>query len=89
MKHSGDLHVAIVPVIDDVILNADGATSPISGRSAPGLIYHFVVDGSARVSLDGEPDIDLAPGDVVLFPHGDPHCLSSGSGSNQIDGPRV
>ena len=57
---------------------------------APGaphmLIYHFVVDGSARVCLEGEPEIELSPGDIVLFPHGDPHHLSSGSGSNQLDG---
>jgi AraC-like DNA-binding protein len=50
------------------------------------LIYHFVVDGSARVCLDDESDVDLSPGDVVLFPHGDPHSLSGGSGSNPIDG---
>lgn len=57
---------------------------------APGaphmLIYHFVVDGSARVGLEGEPDVELSPGDVVLFPHGDPHRMSAGSGSNEIDG---
>jgi AraC-like DNA-binding protein len=56
---------------------------------APGaphmLIYHFVVDGAARVCLEGEPEVVLAPGDIVVFPHGDPHRLSSGSGSNQID----
>jgi hypothetical protein len=27
MKHSGDLHLAIVPVIDDVILHADRANA--------------------------------------------------------------
>ena len=49
------------------------------------LLYHFVMDGSARVCLDGERDVELLPGDVVLFPHGDPHQLSGGSGSNPID----
>jgi len=57
---------------------------------APGaphmLIYHFVVDGSARVSMEGEPDVELLPGDIVLFPHGDPHRMSGGSGTNQIEG---
>ena len=56
---------------------------------APGaphmLIYHFVVDGSAKVCLDGEPDVDLSPGDIVVFPRGDPHRLSAGSGSKPID----
>ena len=32
-----------------------------------------------------ESEVELSPGDIVLFPHGDPHCLSGGSGSNQID----
>src|SRR6188768_909277 len=63
------------------------ALAPTLAPGAPHmLIYHFVVDGSARVCLEGEPEIDLSPGDIVLFPHGDPHHLSSGSGSNQLDG---
>jgi AraC-like DNA-binding protein len=56
---------------------------------APGtahmLMYHFVLDGSARASLEGGTDVELSPGDIVVFPHGDPHHLSVGSGSNQID----
>ena len=46
----------------------------------------IVVDGSARVGLEGESDVELSPGDIVPFPRGDPHRLSGGSGSNQIDG---
>ena len=49
------------------------------------LIYHFVVEGSARVRIDGDAEIELAPGDIVMIPHGDSHQLSSGSGSNQVD----
>jgi len=63
------------------------ALAPTLAPGAPHmLIYHFVVEGSARVSLDGETDVELLPGDIVLFPHGDPHRMSSGSGSNLIDG---
>ena len=63
------------------------ALAPTLAPGAPHmLIYHFVVDGSARVCLEGEPEVELSPGDIVLFPHGDPHRLSSGSGSNQLDG---
>ena len=55
---------------------------------APGaqhvVIYHFVVDGSARAQLEGGSDVELSPGDIVVFPHGDPHHLSAGSGSNQV-----
>ena len=66
------------------------ALAPTLAPGAPHmLIYHFVVDGSARVSLEGESDVELSPGDIVLFPHGDPHCLSGGSGSDQIDGAAI
>ena len=59
------------------------ALTPALAPGAPHmLIYHFVVDGSARVCLEGEPEVDLSPGDIVVFPHGDPHRLSSGSGSS-------
>ena len=61
----------------------------LASTLAPGaphlLLYHFVVEGSARVCLDGESEVELSPGDIVVFPHGDPHHLSSGSGSNQVD----
>jgi AraC-like DNA-binding protein len=63
------------------------AVAPMLAPGAPHmLIYHFVVDGSARVCLEGEPDLELSPGDIVVFPHGAPHHLSGGSGANQIDG---
>jgi AraC-like DNA-binding protein len=62
----------------------------LASTLAPGaphiLIYHFVVEGSARVCLESAPEIELSPGDIVVFPHGDPHHLSGGSGSNQVDG---
>jgi AraC-like DNA-binding protein len=61
----------------------------LAATLAPGaphmLMYHFVVDGSARVSLDGCADVELSPGDIVVFPHGDPHHLSAGNGTNALD----
>jgi hypothetical protein len=40
---------------------------------APGaqhmVIYHFVVDGSATVRLEDGPNVELSPGDIVVFPH--------------------
>lgn len=56
---------------------------------APGaahiVIYHLVVEGAARACVEGGPDIELLPGDVVVFPHGDPHHLSAGSGTNPVE----
>jgi len=42
------------------------------------VLYHFVIDGGAVVDLMDGQSIELRPGDVVIFPHGDPHHMSSG-----------
>lgn len=42
------------------------------------VMYHFVIDGGAIVELADGGAIELQPGDVVIFPHGDPHHMSSG-----------
>jgi hypothetical protein len=44
------------------------------------VLYHLVIDGGAVVELlDGQPT-ELNPGDIVVFPHGDSHHMSSGAG---------
>jgi AraC-like DNA-binding protein len=44
-------------------------------------IYHLLVEGSCRARLsDGAAAIDLAAGDLILFPHGDGHVLGSDVG---------
>jgi AraC-like DNA-binding protein len=45
------------------------------------VLYHFVIDGGAVVELADGQSIELKPGDVVIFPHGDPHHMSSGKGT--------
>ena len=54
----------------------------LASTLAPGaphiVIYHFVVDGTARARVEGGPDVELSPGDIVVFPQGDPHHLSGG-----------
>jgi AraC-like DNA-binding protein len=60
--------------------------APALAPGAPHLaIYHFVVEGTARAGVEGGPDINLSPGDIVVFPHGDPHRLSGGTGTNQVE----
>jgi AraC-like DNA-binding protein len=60
---------------------------------APGakhlILYHFVVGGSLHACLPGGPPVDLTSGDIVVFPHGDPHELRSGLGAVSIDGAAV
>lgn len=49
---------------------------------APGaeqlIVYHLVVDGRGFAKLPDGPLVPLGPGDVVVFPHGDPHLLLNG-----------
>jgi AraC-like DNA-binding protein len=60
--------------------------APTLAPGAPHMvIYHLVVDGAARASVDGTPEVDLSPGDIVVFPHGDPHHLSAGTGTNPVE----
>ena len=61
------------------------ASNVMAERVAPGaeylVFYHFVIEGGAVAELaDGKP-IQLGPGDVVIFPHGDAHHMSSGKGA--------
>src|SRR5215831_11505986 len=41
------------------------------------VLYHLLVEGHAHVTMDDGQAVGLAPGDVVIFPHGDPHRMSS------------
>ena len=64
--------------------------APMLAPGAPHMvIYHFVVDGSARVQSRRRADVELSPGDIVVFPHGDPHHLSGGAGTNHVDSAAV
>ena len=61
------------------------ASNTTAAMVAPGaahlLLYHFLIDGEAFVQLMDGPSIELKPGDVVIFPHGDPHNMSSAKGA--------
>jgi AraC-like DNA-binding protein len=60
--------------------------APALAPDAPHMVvYHFVVDGTARASVEDGSGVDLTPGDIVVFPHGDSHLLSAGTGTTQIE----
>ncbi len=42
--------------------------------------YHMIAKGDGWAAVAGEPPVRLAAGDVVIFPHGDRHVLSSAPG---------
>jgi len=66
--------------------------SPRSDALAPELlpgaehlvIYHFLTDGSAFVQVENGRPISLSAGDIVMFPHGDPHQMGNGSPSQVV-----
>ena len=67
--------------------------SPASCRLAPYLapgsshviIYHLITDGRGYAQMEGGPRLPLQAGDIVVFPHGDPHLMANGPAHNPID----
>ena len=42
--------------------------------------YHVMLEGSCWALVEGEPPVHLSAGDVIVFPHGDTHVLTSTPG---------
>jgi AraC-like DNA-binding protein len=42
------------------------------------IAYHILVAGESWGAIEGEPQVRMRVGDVMLFPHGDAHVMSSG-----------
>jgi AraC-like DNA-binding protein len=50
------------------------------------IIYHLLMAGRARGEVEHSThSLDLVPGDIVVFPHGDAHVLSNGSPAHIVD----
>jgi AraC-like DNA-binding protein len=56
----------------------------LAGTVIPGaehvMEYHVITKGSGWAAIVGEPPVRIEAGDVIMFPHGDPHVLSSAPG---------
>jgi len=57
------------------------ASNKMAARIAPGaehlVLYHLVIEGGALIELPDGQVTALEAGDVVIFPHGDAHHMSS------------
>jgi AraC-like DNA-binding protein len=42
--------------------------------------YHVVTEGSCWATVEGLPPVELNTGDIIVFPHGDAHIMSSAPG---------
>jgi AraC-like DNA-binding protein len=58
------------------------AAKELSPRIMPGaehlISYHILTDGRCYAGLLDEDQVELVAGDVIVFPHGDAHVMSSG-----------
>ena len=65
--------------------------SAIVGAMFPGaehlISYHVITAGSCWAGLPDAAPIRLHAGDIIVFPHGDPHMLSSSPGMRTTRGP--
>jgi AraC-like DNA-binding protein len=48
--------------------------------------YHILIAGTCWGGLDGESQVRMEPGDVIVFPHGDTHIMSSHKGHRDESG---
>ena len=69
--------------------SAEGlAAKQIAGGVMPGcehvMEYHLLVKGSGWAAVSGLPPVRLAAGDIVMFPQGDRHVISSAPGLEPV-----
>jgi AraC-like DNA-binding protein len=50
------------------------------------IAYHFVIEGSFLLTIEGEPSIEVRAGEIVLLPRNDVHTLASTSGLTPMSG---
>jgi len=48
--------------------------------------YHILIEGRCFAGVLGEEQVELAPGDVIVFPHGDANLMSSAPGLRVMPG---
>lgn len=49
------------------------------------ILYHYLTEGRAYAKLPDGRREELTAGDIVIFPHGDPHLLGNGSPEKPVD----
>ena len=60
-------------------------TSALSPHDGHLVLYHYILEGNAYAQLPGRTKVELAPGDIVMMPHGDSHLLGNGKHARPVD----
>jgi AraC-like DNA-binding protein len=69
-----------IQAADPWVAETPGGSSIVSAMfpDAEHLVcYHVITHGSCWASVAGDPPVSLSAGDIIVFPHGDTHVLSS------------
>lgn len=69
--------------------HADAAAPLLEPGAERVVIYHLITEGECFVEMDGEPPVHLGAGDVVVFPQGHAHRMSSQPGVTPALGKRL
>jgi AraC-like DNA-binding protein len=57
----------------------------INQSSGHVIVYHLLIEGRAFGRL-GDERLEILPGDVLIFPHGDSHTVESGASRHAVNG---
>jgi len=68
---------------------ASGMAPYVSPNPGHVIIFHFLTEGCAYAKLPEGRQENLTAGDIVVFPHGDPHLLGNGAPQKPVDSVRT
>ena len=68
---------------------ADVAAPLLEPQAERVIIFHLITEGDCFVEMPDGPPVQLMAGDVVLFPHGDAHRMTSQPGLPPAKGARL
>ena len=63
--------------------------APFLGPAAHVILYHYVVDGELHVRVEGDDDLVLGAGEVVLLPRNDAHLMGSDLSLPPVSGSEI
>jgi len=76
-------HFYAVEAVDPWSVDA-AAARELSPRVLPAaehlISYHILTEGRCYAGVRGEEPVEMIAGDVLVFPHGDAHVMSSARG---------